>query len=102
CDKRTLADNLADYNTWQFGGEVGGPIVEDKAHFFVAVDIQQKSQSFSGNQLTGDDTIDTNTIGFTKATADRFKEILAQYGITNPGDPLAAKQHNPDRNVFAK
>src|SRR5262249_30337620 len=38
-----------DYKTWQFGASVGGPIIKDKLHFFIATDFQEKSSSF-GNQ----------------------------------------------------
>ena len=38
------------YNIWQFGGSLGGPIVKDKAHFFIATDLQERSSAF-GNQF---------------------------------------------------
>lgn len=93
-----------DYRTYQFGADVGGPILEDKLHFFASVDLQSRNQSF-GNafQLTGDDAADMKTDGFTLATVQRFQSILAQkYGITNAGNGLPPKLQNPDRNVFAK
>ncbi|HEX3762991.1 MAG TPA: carboxypeptidase regulatory-like domain-containing protein, partial [Kofleriaceae bacterium] len=82
-----------DYRTYQFGADVGGPIIEDKLHFFAAVDLQSKNQSFGNTaQLTGDDTHDLAAAGFTMATANRFQSILAQkYGITNAGNGLAPK-----------
>jgi hypothetical protein len=93
-----------DYRTWQFGGDVGGPILEDKVHFFAAVDLQSRNQSF-GNafQLTGDQAHDLAAAGFDMATVDRFTSILAQkYGVTNAGNGFAPKLGNPDRNIFAK
>jgi len=92
------------YRTWQFGADVGGPIIEDKLHFFGAVDLQSRNQSFGNTfQLNGDDTHDMAVSGFTLATVNRFRDILAQtYNITNAGDGTAPKLDNPDRNVFLK
>ena len=93
-----------DYHTYQFGADVGGPIIEDKLHFFASADVQSRNQSF-GNafQLTGDDTHDMATNGFTNATVKRFTDILAQkYGISTAGDGAAPKLDNPDRNFFLK
>ncbi len=106
---KSLAGNRADptflnYNTWQFGADVGGPIIENKVHFFASVDLQARNQSF-GNafQLTGDPAHDAATDGFTLAEVQRFQDILTQrYGITNAGNGLPPKLENPDRNIFAK
>ena len=91
------------YSTWQFGGSLGGPIVKDKAHFFVATDIQQRSSAFgSPFQLTGDSAHDVAAAGFDTTVAQRFIDLLRSKGIANPGNALAPDLGNPDRNVFAK
>jgi outer membrane receptor protein involved in Fe transport len=95
--------NFLDYNVWQFGLAVGGPIVKDKAHFFVATDIQQRHSAFgSPYNMIGDLAYDTTHAGFDTTTVDRFNTILAKYGIVNAGDYRAPTLGNPDRNVFAK
>ena len=92
-----------DYRTYQFGGDVGGPIIEDKLHFFGSVDLQSRNQSFGNtSQLTGDDAHDMATDGFTLPVVNRFADILSnKYGI-EAGNGKAPKLDNPDRNFFAK
>ncbi len=92
------------YNTLQFGGSLGGPILKDRAHFFVATDLQERRSAFGNQfQLTGVDADDLARAGFTNAEAERFSNILANsYGVPNAGTALGTNLGNPDRNVFAK
>ena len=93
------------YNTWQYGASIGGPIIKDKLHFFVAADLQAKTQAFGNQfQIGGTDPVgDQMRAGFDAATAQRFADILKNtYGIGSPGDALAANLTNPDYNVFIK
>lgn len=93
------------FNSWQFGGSLGGPIVKDKAHFFIATDLQERSSAFGNQfQIGGvDPAEDLARAGFTQADAERFTRILAdRYGVSNAGTALAPELRNPDRNVFAK
>jgi outer membrane receptor protein involved in Fe transport len=95
--------NFQDYNVWQFGAAVGGPIVKDKAHFFIATDIQQRQAAFGSRyNMIGDPAYDRANAGFTTAEVDRFTSALARNGITNVGDYTAPSLANPDRNVFVK
>jgi Carboxypeptidase regulatory-like domain len=89
-----------DYTTLQYGATLGGPIVKDKAHFFLSLDMQTKQQSY-GNTISGDPGSDKSTWGFTQADAQRFQNDLAKYGI-NAGDAFAPSVKNPSRNLFAK
>src|SRR5262249_48414579 len=91
-------------HTWQFGASVGGPIIEDKLHFFVVGDFQDRSSAFGNQfQLTGDPAMDMMRAGFTTVEAQRFIDILAnKYGVTGVGDAFAPNLSNPDRNVFGK
>jgi hypothetical protein len=97
------------YDTEQFGASVSGPIIKDKAHFFIATDLQQRQSAAltgqAGNtfQLTGDDNRDRAVTGFTTADAQRFASILQnKYGITNVGTSSLPGLANPDRNLFVK
>ncbi|HEX5753068.1 MAG TPA: carboxypeptidase regulatory-like domain-containing protein [Archangium sp.] len=107
---KSLAGNQSDptflgYNIWQFGGSLGGPIIKDKVHFFIATDLQERNSAF-GNQFQiggANAEDDLARAGFTQAEAERFSSILAdKYGVPNAGTALATQLRNPDRNVFAK
>jgi hypothetical protein len=104
-DDPKVDPTFLNFTTGQFGATLGGPIVKDQAHFFIAADIQQRQSSF-GNmfQIGGvDPALDVPKAGFTNAEALRFTDILARrYGITNAGNALAPDLANPDRNVFVK
>ena len=88
----------------QYGGTLGGPIVRDRLHFFVAADIQSRDASFSSSfNLTGDDASDVARTGFTLADANRFVDILTTtYGASGVGDASAPELSNPNLNLFGK
>jgi outer membrane receptor protein involved in Fe transport len=87
----------------QYGGALGGPIIRDRLHFFATADIQSRSAPFSSNfNLTGDDASDIAKSGFTVADADRFRDLLAGYGMTGVGDAAAPELDNPNVNLFGK
>ncbi len=73
--------NFQDYNVWQFGAAVGGPIVKDKAHFFIATDIQQRQAAFGSRfNMIGDPAYDKDHAGFT--TADGTEVSVQKTRIT--------------------
>ena len=94
---------FTDYHTLQYGVAIGGPIIQDKVHFFLAADLQSKVSAFgSPNNITGNDRYDIAHAGFTKDTAQRFINDLAKYGITNAGDYTTPNINNPDHDLFVK
>jgi hypothetical protein len=93
------------YNVWQYGATLGGPIVKDKVHFFIATDLQARKSAFGNQfQIGGVDAEDdAKRAGFTNAEAERFNNILRdKYQVDNAGTALGTQLRNPDRNVFAK
>ena len=44
-----LQDEKPDFSRHQFGGSLGGPIVEDKAHFYVSAEYTDESSFFTVN-----------------------------------------------------
>ncbi|MEJ7587794.1 MAG: hypothetical protein WKI04_09575 [Ferruginibacter sp.] len=71
-----------DYATYQYGFSLGGPIVKDKLHFFIAWDHQQDLRSLviADVQSPADESI----FNVTKATLDNFISIAqSKYGVSN-------------------
>lgn len=96
---------FAEFDIYQYGGTLSGPLIRDKLHFFAAVDIQQRSSPFGNSfQITGVNAADDSArAGFSAATADRFAQILTQqFGAQNVGDWRAPSLNEPDRNAFLK
>ncbi|MFN2546581.1 MAG: carboxypeptidase regulatory-like domain-containing protein [Myxococcales bacterium] len=96
--------NFLSYNTFQYGLTLGGPIIKDKAHFFIAADLQSKYSPFGNQfQMTGTDSHDLGVVGFSNVQAQHFIDTLrTKYGVSAPGNVLSPNLNNPDHNVFAK
>src|SRR5262249_26141956 len=62
------------YTVGQYGATLGGPIIEDKLHFFVAVDLQGKQSAFGSSfNLIGDPQYDRAHAGFDTDAAQHFQ-----------------------------
>jgi len=98
-----IGDQVGDFTTWQFGGTGGGPIVRDRAHYFLSVDVQRRIVPDPGPLIT--DTAggaDTLTVGIRYADATRFQEILRNtYGL-DPGTLGPSDGRVPAVDVFGK
>lgn len=101
--KNAAGDEVGDFTSWQFGGSVSGPLLRDRAHYYLNVDLQRRSVADPGPLIT--DTVagaDTALIGISYASAARFREILRDtYGL-DPGSlgPVDAPQ--PAEDIFGK
>lgn len=70
------------FATNQSGFSLGGPIIKDKVHFFVAWDHQQDSRPLIIADIKS--PIDENRFNVTQATLDQFASIArANYGVSD-------------------
>ncbi len=84
----------------QYGLSLGGPIVKDKVHFFIAPEWQDRSQPASGPYL-GQSASATTPLSTDPANINRFINDLETYGIT-PGSAGLQNNTNPLTNLFAR
>ncbi|MFD2571623.1 carboxypeptidase regulatory-like domain-containing protein [Spirosoma soli] len=71
-----------DFTRFQYGFSLGGPIVKDKLHYFVALDRQTESAPFYIADIRDDG--DANALGISKAVLDSVITIGRQkYGLSN-------------------
>lgn len=94
---------VADFQTWQFGATIGGPVVRSRVHYFVSVDVRDEGVPDPGPLIA--DTAggaDTAQIGITYEDALRFQEILRDTFGLDPGTlgPVDGRVRAAD--VFAK
>jgi hypothetical protein len=72
-------DRKISFSTNQFGFSLGGPIIKDKLHFFLAWDHQQDTRPLIIADVQSD--VDENRFNTTRATLDRFVSIAqSKYG----------------------
>jgi hypothetical protein len=86
-----------EYRQTQFGFSLGGPIVRDRIHFFVAPEFQRRFEPARGPYL-GQTSPGFPTSG---EEVDRFQTALSAFGIDG-GSAGPARNANPLRNIFAR
>jgi hypothetical protein len=90
----------AQYDRSQLGFTVGGTIVRDRAHFFVAAEFQRFDQPSTGPFVGQSDDAD-NPLPAAIADIQRFETLLRGYGL-DPGNGGRVTRRNPSANVFAR
>ena len=86
-----------EYSQRQFGFSIGGPIVKDRVHFFLAPEFQRRFEPAAGPYLG------QTSAPYPASPADieRFQTVLAGYGI-DAGSAGPAQNANPLRNIFGR
>jgi hypothetical protein len=90
----------APYNRTQFGLAVGGPVVRDRAHFFLASEFQRMRQPARGPYL-GQSPASSTPVPVSAGNVERFATLLRGYGI-DPGSGGRVIASNPNANVFGR
>ena len=94
--KDTAGTRANGFDVLQYGATIGGPIIRDKLHLFVAADLQRRRTPF-----IGPDASDPAT-GISVTTATRASAAFRTVYGFDAGGPEPPMLSQPDRSVFAK
>jgi hypothetical protein len=86
---------ISDYENTQYGIAIGGPIVRDRAHFFINPEFQRLNEPASGVSMG------SPGLTLSQANLDRFSTLLARDNIA-AGSAAPVTIENPLTNVFGR
>ena len=94
----------SDFATWQLGGTLSGPIVQNRVHFFLNADLQQRVVPDVGFLVSADTVggADVAKTGVSYDSVVRFQQILRDSFKLNPGSIRASDGRLPAQDLFAK
>ena len=98
---RTVADTiLPPYERWQYGFSIGGPVVRDRMHFFIASELQHLTFPAPGPYVGQPENADRE-VPVSVEDLERFDSILRSHDL-NAGSPGPVENRNPLRNVYGR
>jgi hypothetical protein len=90
----------APYERVQYGFSLGGPLLRDRVHFYIAPELQRLTSPAEGPYV-GQPLSRTPPVPVTTSDLARFDTIMRRYGLTS-GSPGQVETGNPLTNVFAR
>jgi hypothetical protein len=88
------------YERWQYGFSLGGPIITDRLHFFLAPEIQHFTSPAEGPYV-GQPPSASEPVPVSEADLVRLEDIMRGYGlVSGSGGPV--ENSNPLRNLFTR
>lgn len=98
--RNTLFLRNSPYERVQYGFAMGGPVVRDRAHFFVATEFQRLIAP-AGGPYVGQSAASEPPVPVRAEDIARFTQILRGYGL-DPGSPGRVSGSNPLANLFGR
>ncbi|MGH7561612.1 MAG: TonB-dependent receptor domain-containing protein [Gemmatimonadales bacterium] len=91
---------IVPYERVQYGFSLGGPLLRDRMHFYVAPELQSLTSPAEGPYL-GQSSAAMPPVPVNAADLARFDSIMSGYGLA-AGSPGQVQTGNPLTNVFAR
>lgn len=88
------------YDRVQYGFALGGPVVRDRLHFFIAPELQHFTFPAAGPYV-GQPQDAERAVPVSETDLARLNEIMRNYGLT-AGSAGPVENGNPLRNVFSR
>ena len=88
------------YEHAQFGGSLGGPIIRDRLHFFVASEVRHLTAPADGPYL-GQPAGAERAVPVSVRDLERFDALMRAYGLT-AGSAGPIENRGPQRNLYGR
>ncbi len=90
-----------DFSTYQYGFTLGGPIIKDKLHYFVAWDHQRDARPLLVLDIASE--ADEARLNLTQASLDEFVNIgRSKYGLGNERQFGSFNKKRPSNAIFGR